>query len=347
MSPAYGLAVDNVLQYTVVLADGTVVNASACTQPDLFWAMRGGGAGFGVLVATTYRAYPIPAGGVVSATLTVTFPLGATSAIMLMDAFMAVTPWMQNVTANGGVMGGYWTFDVSGFGAALVFNGTMAGAQSAVGPFIEYLQANTTAFTIVQASLDVFPSMKAWHDAIDPVDPTGSVGMLASRLVPQSFALDPQQRIGAAINLTILGSYTPVRGHTVVGGAVSAYDPDSSLTSVTPAWRKAMWHVVVAAGWPLNATMATQNATVQILSQFADLLRDTFPNSGAYWSESDFLEPAWSTAFWGDANYQRLLTVKATVDPHNVFTCHHCVGDVADAAGERARVPGPPLRMRQ
>jgi FAD/FMN-containing dehydrogenase len=344
MSPAYGLAVDNVLQFTVVLASGAVVNASACTNPDLFWALRGGGAGFGVLVATTYRAYAIPAGGVVGAELQVAFPLGATSAIMLMNAFLAVAPWMQNVTANGGVMGGYWEFDVGSFSAALAFNGSMAGAQSAVAPFIEYLLANTTAFTIVSSSLTAFPSMKAWHDAIDPVDATGTPVVLGSRLVPLAACVDEQWRIGAAVNMTILGSYVPLHGHMVVGGAVAAYDPDSTLTSVTPAWRDAIWHVAIAGSWPLNATVADQNGTIVAVSQLTDILRETFPASGAYWSESDLLEPAWPTAFWGDANYQRLLQVKAVVDPGNVFTCHHCVGDTSPAA---ARAPAPRYQLRQ
>ena len=43
MSPAYGLAADNVLAFTAVLADGSAVTASKCANPDLFWALRGGG----------------------------------------------------------------------------------------------------------------------------------------------------------------------------------------------------------------------------------------------------------------------------------------------------------------
>lgn len=43
MSPTYGLAVDNVLAFTAVLADGSARTVSPCANPDLFWALRGGG----------------------------------------------------------------------------------------------------------------------------------------------------------------------------------------------------------------------------------------------------------------------------------------------------------------
>ncbi|KAK0642631.1 putative FAD-linked oxidoreductase [Lasiodiplodia hormozganensis] len=44
-----GLAVDNVINYEVVLANGTIVNANATSHPDLFWALKGGNNNFGVV----------------------------------------------------------------------------------------------------------------------------------------------------------------------------------------------------------------------------------------------------------------------------------------------------------
>lgn len=43
LSSKYGLAADNVLEYKVVTSDGKLRVANAVSEPDLFWALRGGG----------------------------------------------------------------------------------------------------------------------------------------------------------------------------------------------------------------------------------------------------------------------------------------------------------------
>ena len=54
----YGLAVDNVLEFDVVIANGTLLTANTCTNSDLFWALRGGGGGtFGVVTRVVHKAH--------------------------------------------------------------------------------------------------------------------------------------------------------------------------------------------------------------------------------------------------------------------------------------------------
>jgi FAD/FMN-containing dehydrogenase len=60
MTPRYGFGVDTVLELELVTADGTVVRASANENPDLFWAMRGAGANFGVVTAMRLQLFPAP-----------------------------------------------------------------------------------------------------------------------------------------------------------------------------------------------------------------------------------------------------------------------------------------------
>ena len=59
-SQRLGPAASNLLQAKVVLANGTAATVSKCSHPDLFWALRGGGAGFAVVTEFTFRSYRSP-----------------------------------------------------------------------------------------------------------------------------------------------------------------------------------------------------------------------------------------------------------------------------------------------
>jgi FAD binding domain/Berberine and berberine like len=69
LMPKYGLALDNLRAADMVIADGRVVRASADENPDLFWAIRGGGGNFGIAASLEYGLHqvgPMVTGGVVA-----------------------------------------------------------------------------------------------------------------------------------------------------------------------------------------------------------------------------------------------------------------------------------------
>jgi len=70
--PKHGLALDNLRSAEIVLADGRVVRAAADEEPDLFWAIRGGGGNFGIAASLEYDVHPVGptiTGGLVAHTL--------------------------------------------------------------------------------------------------------------------------------------------------------------------------------------------------------------------------------------------------------------------------------------
>jgi FAD/FMN-containing dehydrogenase len=59
LMPKYGLALDNLTSAEMVMADGSVRRASAADDPDLFWAIRGGGGNFGIAASLEYELHPV------------------------------------------------------------------------------------------------------------------------------------------------------------------------------------------------------------------------------------------------------------------------------------------------
>ncbi|KAG9120560.1 hypothetical protein FRC07_003896, partial [Ceratobasidium sp. 392] len=314
----YGMGVDNVLQLTVVKANGKVVKANACQNKDLFWALRGGGGStYGVALDVTYKTHP-PLNNVVA----VAFSSNVTSPEKLTDMTEVFLRSLPDITDSGVRGYAYWPSPISFFFIAIHPNGQDVSTTNAtLQPVFDWAASNPG--TQVLSAGSVHPTFynffTTWVKDSAIAEPVWVGGRLVSKkaLAKNSrklAELATRPRTGLAANMNIVG-----------GGVIDKIDPES--TGLNPQWRKqalVSWNP--ASKWDddtsedaVKAIKAAVTNATQELGNIAGL------DHAAYFNEADPEEPQWKKAFFG-SHYNRLLKVKQKVDPGGVFTCNRCVG---------------------
>jgi FAD/FMN-containing dehydrogenase len=134
-SHAYGLAVDWIVGATVVLANSTVVNASATENPDLFWAIRGAGSCFGIVAEFRFNTFAAP-----STTTVFQANLNWGSASQAVSQWQALQTFVQNSMPREMNM----RIFLSGGGPQLqgLYHGTQSALQSAIQPLMSSMGAS-------------------------------------------------------------------------------------------------------------------------------------------------------------------------------------------------------------
>ncbi|KAF8660909.1 hypothetical protein AX16_001537 [Volvariella volvacea WC 439] len=320
LSNTMGLGVDRVLQYKVVTPDGTLRIANSCQNQDLFFALRGGGGGtFGVVLEATVLASP----PVTLQTLILTFraPPGDRS---LTQRLWTVLTDNQLRWADEG-WGGFSTSQI-----AILVNPVMGQteARESLQPMIELgEQFKAEGVENVQLIVTEFPSWAAFFTAFtaDHVAAVGQSLALASRLIPKSSFSTPSSRFSLVSSLLATQSTTP--SLIILITAPTSYQPlpgPEGRTSVTEAWRDAVYHITVVSPWNWNATAEEKVGAYRRVGEAIDHLREITPDA-AYVNEADVYEPNWQESFWG-SNYDELLEIKQKYDPDHLLDCWHCVG---------------------
>ncbi|ORX94762.1 FAD-binding domain-containing protein [Basidiobolus meristosporus CBS 931.73] len=169
-----------------------------------------------------------------------------------------------------------------------------------------------------------YTSFLDWHETFVS-DTTGTPVLLSSRLIPlEIFKTDKtvdqlaKTLIEAQKTNGKFDSNVTILGHLVAGGAFTRNKGED--TSVHPAWREALRHMVLPTSWDVNTSLSEQRKLASELTERTQPLRDITPGSGAY-----FNEPHWQQAFFV-RNYRSLRRIEAKYDPDGLFVCHHCVG---------------------
>jgi FAD/FMN-containing dehydrogenase len=355
-SKAYGLAGANLLEAEVVTADGEVRIANACSNPDLFWALKGGGGGFGVVTRVTLRTHPLPEFfGAVSGTIKATSDdayrrLIAKTVEFYRDSLFNPHWGEQIVFAPGGV--------VSIF---MVLQGLdQRQAEAVWKPLFDWIAALPRDFTILSApNVVAAPARRFWDPAVLKTLPglvvsdnrpgapaanifwAGNLGEAGavwyayqSVWLPASLLEDDQrERLAGALFAAAQRRGVSLHFNKGLAGATAEAIATAKDTAMNPAVTDAFALAISGAfGQPAypgvpghepdEAAARSQSAAV---NASMDELRKLLPRAGSYVWETDFFEPNWQDAFWG-GNYARLRAIKDKYDPAGLFFLHHGVG---------------------
>jgi FAD/FMN-containing dehydrogenase len=358
LSKTFGTAAGSLLEAEIVTADGVARIVNGHRDPDLFWALKGGGGGgFGVVTRLTLRTHPLPEifGGV-DGRLHAKTPQAWRALVARFIAFYAERlsshPWGEQVAFRPGQV----------LSLSLLTQGLTEDAMRAIwAPFaawtadpangIEIIEPIKTWSTPGRTFWDVAGmragGVKAMHydDRPDARPNQGwwsgdqdQVGMFLhgydSLWLPSSLlAAEQQPRL---VDALIEGARAaPIMFHFNKGLAGA---PPRALalardTATNPKVLDAFTLVIVANGgpplypgvpWPAPDPATPRHDAEAVDRAMAPLYRIA-PDGGSYVSESNFFNQRWSQAFWGE-NYARLRRVKRRYDPDGLFFTHHGVG---------------------
>jgi FAD/FMN-containing dehydrogenase len=362
-SKRFGTAAAGLLEAEVVTADGQVRIANACTNPDLFWALKGGGGGsVGIITRLTLRTHDLPPTfGAVFCKVRAAGDAAFRALVGKIVAFYASTlfnpHWGEQITFNGDN-----TVDVS-----MVFQDLdEAAAARAWAPLLDWLRGHDEYTFDKPFKAMALPARHFWDAAFyrehapglmvaDPrpgapahhviwkgdTDQEGwFIHGYKSAWLPAAL-LDAGRQASLADALFQSSRHWSVSLHFNKGlaGAPPAEIDAARATATNPAVLDAFALAIIAGGdgphfpgMPGGAVDAPRGrARAQAIGQAMDALLAVAPHAGSYVSESDYFLDGWQHAFWG-ANYPRLARVKHTYDPDGLFFVHHGVGSEAWSA---------------
>ncbi|KAM3520495.1 hypothetical protein MY4038_009400 [Beauveria bassiana] len=346
LGPWKGMASDNVLQFDVVIANGTLVHANDYQNQDLFWALRGGGGGtFGVVTSATLRTHENPR--ITTATLQISSPVADEVFWALTHRLYVHLPRINNLGASGlHVTYPNTSMPSSADGSPSQPRALMILKFSLVErepkEFISELESLSLVFTHTSGSnirssgsnfqfniSSVGRLSDYYKETLSGSDHGGVAAALTSRLVSKAFiesAKGPSQiadtfsRIKLSPNEAISGNIVSVRAVADNGNTVSS--------SIHPAWRRTLSHITIVRGWSSNTTIYEQRKTQMELTHVQGPMLKALKLPGetmSYMNEGNGFEPDFQSSFWGD-NYPALSQIKRTWDAQDFFIVQKGVG---------------------
>ena len=298
LSRKHGLTIDSLLAAEIVTADGKLRTVDATHEPDLFWAVRGGGGNFGVAVRFKYQLNDLPAftGGMICLPATaetiagfVTAAAGAPDELSTIANVMPAPPMPFLPAEVHGKM------VILGM---IAFAGSDDAAQKAIAPF-RALAKPYADFIKPGPYLQMYP----------PEDPDYHPTAIAKTMFMNRIGTAEAQRIVDTLNAsTAAFRVTQIR---VLGGAIG----DVSADATAYAHRSAPIMVNLAAFY---TTPEDKTVQTRWLDEYADAMQQDV--TGAYVNFIGLESPDRIHAAYPKATLERLRKIKKQVDPDNLFS---------------------------
>ena len=314
LSSYLGLAADQALEYEVILADGRFVRANAEELSDLYWALSGGGPGYGVVWSVTYKAHPdVPISGA-----QMTFKRGNNTE----GYWQAIETW-HSLTPSIIDRRGYTYGSVGADSFTLVPlflpNGTKSDVEDLLSPLFKKLDELSIPYL---SNITVHPTFLAGWSNLLSQGPAGEIPHLTSYLLPrETFENDGLSKV-TKLAREITSSGGAVTGMALAPNLQVSGHPNNA---VNPGWRDANMFFLAAIRNP-NITEAVKSSLVT--DAWGGKLRALSPGLGTYMNEADSFEPNFQTSFFG-SHYSRLLSIRQKYDPTSLFYARNGVGSEA------------------
>jgi hypothetical protein len=333
-----------------------VIIANAVQNPDLFWALKGGGGGtFGVVTRLTLRTHPLPDYfGAVDATITATSDAAYQALVGQMISFYReslLNPhWGEQIHFGHGPQ----------ITIGMAFQGlTQAQAEQTWAPLFDWVTARPADYTLTKPVFLAVPAQDLWNPAV--------VGQFPDFIVPDDLPGAPKDYYYWKTDSGEAGQWLHTYQSTWLSQRL--LDPGrqpalvDALIRASQIWEVALHCNKGLAGAPANARQRTADTAMNpaVLDSFALAisgaheppaypgipgheptvaqgrlearavaaamapLKALAEQPASYISETDYFQDDWQTSFWGD-HYARLTRVKDRYDPGGLFFVHHGVG---------------------
>ncbi|KAJ6043393.1 CAZyme family AA7 [Penicillium canescens] len=332
--PSYGLMVDNAVEFDVVTADGQLRTINRCNDPGLFWAMRGGGGGsFGILTSYRFQLHPAVKINVYQFKANFTLHGNETANYAVLEQILTQHATYQPVWSHINISGHayYWPSKAEIY-LVLPSNNETA-LKTLTSEFSSFL-TNQTGISVTTSTYTTYPKytnfLQVTNTIASRLTPGGIFEAVAGRLMPNSL-FETDATINDLVEAVLRGirlsnklvpddaSLTQVIMTTPVN------HQNGNTTSANPAWRTALWHVLMTGGWTKELGVSNETALLESWLNTVQPLKDLTPGGGCYLNEGHYLEPEWQETFFG-SNYPELLDIKKKYDPTHFFDCWKCVG---------------------